>query len=310
MTELSTWLQGMSGVAPAAQGRLVHSVVVVVLLWLVRTVALQLVWRRTENVQSRYHWRKGTNYVAVLVGLLLVGRIWFAGVQSLATFAGLVTAGLAIALQDLVRSMAGWVFILWRRPFTVGDRIEIGGRAGDVIDIRLFKFSLMEIGNWVDADQSTGRVIHMSNSLILTDVIANYSQGFELIWNEIEVLLTFESDWQEAKRILTSVGEEHAAHLSAEAERRIREASKRFMIFYTKLAPAVYTSVRDCGVLLTLRYLIEPRKRRGSEQAIWEQILTEFAGRADIDFAYPTQRFYDNVVEGKPQARAKPLPLP
>ena len=310
MADLSTWLQELSGIAPAAQSRLAHSAAVVAVLWLLRTLMLRVVLRRTEDVPTRYHWRKGTNYVAFLLGLLLVGRIWFAGIQSLATFLGLVTAGLAIALQDLVRSMAGWIFILWRRPLSVGDRIEIGGHGGDVIDIRLFKFTLMEIGNWVDADQSTGRVIHLPNSMILTDVIANYTQGFELIWNEVPVLVTFESNWEEAKQILTRVGEEHDAHLSHEAERRIREASKRFMIFYTKLTPVVYTSVRDCGVLLTLRYLIAPRKRRGSEQSIWEQILREFAAREDIDFAYPTQRFYDNVAEGKPQARARPLSQP
>jgi hypothetical protein len=87
----------------------------------------------------------------------------------------------------------------------------------------------------------------------------------------------------------------------------VREASKRYMIFYSKLTPAVYTTVRDCGVLLTLRYLIEPRKRRGSEQAVWEEILRAFAQRQDIDFAYPTQRFYNNVEEGKKGARAQPL---
>ena len=191
----------------------------------------------------------------------------------------------------------------------MGDRIEVGGHRGDVIDIRLFKFTLLEIGNWVHADQSTGRVIHLPNSLILTDVIANYSRGFELIWNEIPVLVTFESNWEEAKRILVRVGEEHDAHLSHEAERRIREASKRYMIVYSKLTPTVYTSVQDCGVLLTLRYLIGPRKRRGSEQAIWEEVLREFAAREDIDFAYPTQRFYDNVDGGQaPGSRQARLP--
>ena len=93
MAELSTWLHEITGVAPPTQTRLAESVVVIVVLWLVRTVALRLVSHRTEDVSTRYHWRKGTNYAAVLVGLLLVGRIWFAGIQSLATFLGLVTAG-------------------------------------------------------------------------------------------------------------------------------------------------------------------------------------------------------------------------
>ena len=174
-----------------------------------------------------------------------------------------------------------------------------------MIDIRIFKFTLMEIGNWVDSDQSTGRVIHLPNSLIISDTIANYTRGFEFIWNEIPVLITFESQWKKAKKILTDIGEKHAAHLTKSAEKRVKEASKRYMIFYSALTPTVYTSVQDCGVLLTLRYLIEPRKRRGSVEAIWEEILIAFANCENIDFAYPTQRFYNNVLEGKEGARAE-----
>ena len=71
------------------------------------------------------------------------------------------------------------------------------------------------------------------------------------------------------------------------------------MVFYTTLTPTVYTTVKDSGVLLTIRYMIEPRKRRGTEQKIWEAILSEFSKNNDIDFAYPTTRFYENISEGK-----------
>jgi small-conductance mechanosensitive channel len=306
MNKITDWIQEFTGLSPQMQTRIFTSLIIIILLWMIRTIIIRIVSRRTEDPYVRYRWRKSTIYVTVVLGLLIVGRIWFAGIQPIATFLGLLTAGLAIALQDLVKSVAGWIFIMWRKPFSIGDRIQVGSHAGDVIDIRLFKFSLVEIGNWVDADQSTGRVIHLPNSLILSEVIANYTRGFEFIWNEIPVLVTFESNWKKAKKILIDVAEKHAAHLSKDAEKRIKEASKRYMIFFTALTPTVYTSVRDCGVLLTIRYLISPRNRRGSEQAIWEDILTAFAACTDIDFAYPTQRFYDNVLEGKTDARAKP----
>jgi len=309
MDNITDWFQKFSGLSPETQAKIFTSLIVIIILWLIRIIVIRLVWRKTEDPYTRYHWRKSTIYTVVAIGLLIVGRIWFAGVQSIATFLGLMTAGLAIALQDLVKSVAGWIFLMWRKPFIIGDRIEVGSHAGDVIDIRLFKFSLVEIANWVDADQSTGRVIHLPNSLILTDTIANYTRGFEFIWNEIPVLVTFESNWQKAKNLLASIAEKHAAHISKEAEKRIKEASKRYMIFFSALTPTVYTSVRDSGVLLTIRYLISPRTRRGSEQAIWEEILTLFSTCPDIDFAYPTQRFYDNVTEGKEGARA-PGPAP
>jgi len=303
--EFTQWFHDVSGIGAETQHRLFVSLLVVFILWLIRTAVIRRVWKKTEDAHIRYRWQKSTSYITVSLGILLVGRVWLSGIASLATFIGLVTAGLAIALQDLVKGVAGWAFVLWRKPFAVGDRIQVGDFRGDVIDIRLFKFTLLEIGNWVDADQSTGRVIHLPNAMILDQVIANYSKGFEYIWDEIGVLITFESNWQEAKAILSGIAEKHGASLGAAAENRIREASKRYMIFYSKLTPVVYTSVRDSGVLLTLRYLTEPRQRRGNAQAIWEDILLAFGARDDIDFAYPTQRFYENFREGKAGARAE-----
>ena len=307
MEQIVAWLHRFTGLGPMVQQDIFLSLLIVFLLWLARTAVIRLIWRRTDDVHIRYRWQKSTIYGAVVLGIILVGRLWFRGIDSLATYLGLVTAGLAIALQDLVKSIAGWAFLLWRKPFSVGDRIQVGAFRGDVIDIRLFKFTLLEIGNWVDADQSSGRVIHLPNSLVISEVIANYSTGFEFIWNELPVLVTFESNWEKAKTILLEIVERHGAPLSAEAERQVKEASKRYMIFYTALTPTVYTAVQDSGVLLTIRYLTSPRKRRGSAQVIWEDILRAFAICDDIDFAYPTQRFYHNAIEGKDGAR-KPLP--
>ena len=280
----------------------IASLLIIILLWLLRFVILRVVARRSEDVRVLYSWRKISTYITVILGLFILGRIWFAGFGALTTYLGLLSAGVAIALRDPLVNLAGWVFLVWRRPFEVGDRIQIGEHRGDVIDLRIFQFTLMEIGNWVDADQSTGRVIHIPNGKVFTEMQANYSKGFRYIWNEVGVLITFESDWSKAKQILEKIGREHAAHLSESAARRVREASKKFLIFYSKLTPAVYTSVKDCGVMLTIRYLCHPRDRRGTEQEIWEDVLTEFARCSDIDFAYPTVRRYDNIREGKPGA--------
>ena len=155
-------------------------------------------------------------------------------------------------------NLVGWAFILWRRPFEVGDRIQIGDTAGDVIDLRIFQFTLLEIGNWVDADQSTGRVIHVNNGQVFTLSVANFSKGFEYIWNEVPVLVTFESNWEKAKGILGAIAAKHGEDLSTAAEEKLRQAARKFMIFYSKLTPTVYTSVRDCGVLLTDSVSLRP----------------------------------------------------
>lgn len=306
ITSLMKWLHDSLGLSPAVQQKLLLSLVVIFIAWLLRFILLRAVNRKVDDVRALYQWRKNTAYIAAAAVILVVGRIWFQGFQSLATFLGLLSAGLAIALKDLIADLAGWIFLLWRRPFTVGDRVQIGAHAGDVIDIRIFQFTLLEIGNRIQGEQSTGRVIHIPNWKVFNETLANYSTGFQYIWNEIPVLLTFESDWKRAKGLLEDIVKKHAEHLTEEAARQVRAASSKFMIFYTTLAPKVYTSVEDSGVLLTMRYLCQPRKRRGSEEAIWEDVLDKFGLTADIDFAYPTQRFYDNRTEGKSPSGSHP----
>lgn len=287
------------------QADLITTALIIAGLWAARLIVMRLVHAQTEDVRLRYRWRKFTGYAAAALGLLLLGNVWLEEFPPVLTFLGLISAGLAIALRDMVVSFAGWLFILSRRPFVVGDRIQIGDFSGDVIDLRLFQFSLLEIGNWVEADQSTGRVIHVPNGRVFEEPLANFTRGFRYIWNEIAVVVTFESDWRRAKQILLDIAREHGSKLTEEAQKRVLQASRRFMIFYSNLSPTVYTRVADSGVVLTIRYLTEPRQRRGTEQAIWEAILSAFGETDDIDFAYPTRRLYDNVIEGKPGARAE-----
>ncbi len=301
---ISTWLEGTAGLNPSLQGQLLRSILLIALLWFLRWLAIRFGISRIDEVSVRYRTQKTLNYVTFTLGVLLVGRVWFVGVASLATFLGLLSAGLAISLKDPIVSLVAWLFILWRRPFEVGDRIQIGQFAGDVIDQRIFQFTLLEIGNWVDADQTTGRIIHVPNAHVFSEPQANYSKGTRFIWNEIPVLVTFESDWKTAKDILQSIVAKRTQQLSESARHDFRVASGRFMLRNIEIEPRVYTSVQDSGILLTLRYLCEPRRRRTSAELIWEDILHAFGERDDIDFAYPTLRYYDNTVEGKEGARA------
>jgi small-conductance mechanosensitive channel len=298
MDAVADWIQTTLGLSGATQQKLLTSIIAILFLWVLHQVVRRLVVPRVGDIYVRYRIGKTTGYLVFIVGILVVGRIWIEGFQSLATYLGLLSAGLAIALREPLVNLVGWVFIIWRRPLEVGDRIQIGAHAGDVIDLRVFQFTLMEIGNWVDADQSTGRVIHIPNGKVFTETLANYSKGFQYIWDEIAVLITFESDWEKAKEILLTIVAKHAQELGKSAAEKVKEAARKYMIFYTKLTPTVYTSVRDSGVLLTLRFLCLPRRRRGTEEAIWEDILREFSKQRDIDFAYPTRRYYDNRLEG------------
>ena len=278
------------GMNAATQGRVLSSALVIIILFVLRRALLAVVSRRVEDPTSRYRWAKTSAYTASLIGLAVVIQIWFVALRSLSTFLGLLSAGLAIALRDLVADFAGWLFILFRRPFDLGDRIQIGSHAGDVIDRRIFQFSIMEIGNWVGADQSTGRVIHIPNQRVFLEPLANYSAGVPYLWNELKVLVTLESDWKKAKTLFAEITKEITKDVVAEAQGPRKEGDQRFLIHYRTLTPAVYTSVEESGVLLTVRYLCRPRERRGTSEALWEEILQAVSRTEGIELAYPTQR--------------------
>ena len=221
MNTLTRWIQSVTGLEVAVVNHILASLIIVGVLWGLQTLLIWLVNLRSKSPRTRYRWGKTVHYTAIALGLVLIVRVWLEGLPSLANFLGLVSAGLAIALSDLVIGLAGWVFILTRRPFEVGDRIQLGEFRGDVIDLRPFAFSLVEIGNWVDADQSTGRIIHVPNGKVFKEPLANYTQGFAYIWHEIPVLVTFESNWEEAKRIVNE-----AVHRHAETALGLRRAAR------------------------------------------------------------------------------------
>jgi len=272
------------------QAKIMATILAIILIIVLRRSIINLFVLRIENAKLRYNWQRVTGYTALFFSIIIIGQIWLDGIGSIVTYLGLVSAGIAIALKDPITNITGWVFILWNRPLDVGDRVQVGQHSGDVIDINLFNFTVMEIGNWVDADQNTGRIVHIPNGKIFIEMLANYGKGFEYIFNEIPVLITFESDWEKAKSILEKIILDIGGKSTKAAERKIKKASQKYLIQDQKLDAEVYTKVVESGVLLTLRYLCIPKNRRDSEHDIWEKVLKEFAIYDNISLAYPTIR--------------------
>ena len=253
----------------------------------------------SEAEARQYTLRRSSNIILSMISLLLMLKIWLSQSANFSTYFGLLSAGLAIALQDVIAGLAGWLYIMTVKPLKVGDRIQIGDKTGDIIDIKLFQFCVLETGHWVGAEQATGRIIYFPNSFIFKNNIANYDAGFEYIFSEIPVMVTFESDWQKARYILTKILNHAVLREKEQAAKQIRKASRDMRLQFAHLEPRVILSVADSGVTLTLRFLCKVRERRFVESGLWEDILKAFANEDGIDFAYPTTRFYSNQTEGK-----------
>jgi small-conductance mechanosensitive channel len=283
----------------------VGGTLLVLLLWLaVGRLARRVVAKAVDEPASRFQMTRVTGYVVAVTALIIIARLWIQAIAGIGTYLGLLSAGIAIALQDPLTNLAGWLYILIRRPFRIGDRVQVGANTGDVVDIRPLRFIMLEVGNWVHADQGTGRILHVPNGLVFKHAVANYDEAFGYIWNELELTVTFESDWRAAKKMLQQILESQADEIDAHVKKRIDEAAHVLHINFPKVTPVVWTTVVDSGVRLTMRYLCKPRARRSSETHIWEKVLETMAVTPNVDFAYPTTRRYDNMNEGKPAVRA------
>lgn len=278
--------------------RFILTILIIVFIYYLRKYISKKIDKKIEDISKNFRYNKVLNYISYGLGFVLIFPLWFHGLQGFMTFFGLFSAGLAIALRDMVANIVGRLYLIIRRPYIIGDRVEIGDVKGDVIDIRLFETSLMEIGNWVDSDQSTGRIVFVPNGHALNRNISNYTQGFEFIWSEIRILLTFESDWRKAKKALQEIANIKARKINREAREKIVNSAKKE---YKKLTPIVYTNVKASGVELTIRYLCEPRKRRSTNEDFWEEIMGFIENNDDVDLAYPTYRIYtqDSGVAGE-----------
>ena len=273
----------------ALRNRIFQTILIIFVMWLINKISVRIIYRGDAvEMRKQYHWRTVIEYTSFIIGILIIGNLWISNFQSVTTFFGLLSAGIAIALKDIFVNIAGWAFIYLRKPFDVGDRIEIGEIQGDVIDLRLFQFSVLEIGNWVDADQSTGRVIHIPNGKVFLDAQANYSTGFNYIWNEQNIYITLKSDFKKAKTILLEILNMHLKEDLKLAEKVFRKAKQDHLIIYKQFTPIIYTKITERGVQLSMRYLCDPKKRRMFEHAITESILEKFGPEDSIRLAYPT----------------------
>jgi small-conductance mechanosensitive channel len=182
---ISKWIEQTLYINPEYQENILKSLIIILALVIIRFIVIRIADQKIKNQQVFYRFQKTTKYFFWFFLIVLVGRIWFQGIQSLATFLGLVSAGIAIALKDPLVNLAGWAFIFWQKPFEVGERIELAGVKGDVIDINTFQFDLLEVRKEGKRETNTGRIIHMPNGKIFTDSLSNYDKTFPFIWDVI-----------------------------------------------------------------------------------------------------------------------------
>jgi small-conductance mechanosensitive channel len=271
----------------AVHDKLFDSALAFAFFVLLHWALVRIFLRFPHEKQKEFLLRKAATYCSVSILVLLLAFVWLRGFHSLSTFIGLLSAGLAIVLKDPITNIAGWLFILVRKPFEMGDRVQVGNYAGDVVDIDIFQFTLMESGIvGTLQDIRMGRLIKISNSIVFKEPQINFTKGwFQYIRNTIEVCVTFESNWKKAMTILEEIVIAEGEDTGRRAKEDMAKASEKYMVLDMGWEPRVLAAIGDYGVVLTAVYLCDPRSRRLSSSKVSEQLLERFSEEDDIAFA-------------------------
>lgn len=272
--------------------KVVFSLAAVLFAWGGKRLLARLVERRAQGEHTRkFVIRKLMGYGVDAFLLLVIFVIWAQPILAdLSVTIGILGAGLAFAFQELIGSFAGWITVLTAQPFGIGDRIEIGGVKGDVVDIGPLFVKILEIRNWLNYDYPTGRVVSIANSAIFDKPVFNYTYSFPFIWDQIAVPVTYDSNWRLAAKMMREVVEQHAQYqrLLVEAKEALHRARQRFAIEKMTLDAQVFVRLTDNWIELTLVYPVEAVYRPAMNSEISTAILTLFEQTPDITVASET----------------------
>ena len=281
----------------SAAGVAVTTFVIVAVAVALRMILVPLARRRHRDDAYRRYWAgKIVSYVLVALAIIALIVLWAPLGGRLSVILGFATAGIAFAMQEVIGALFGWLNILAGRIYTVGDRIEVGGVRGDVMDITPLRTKILEIGSdpaagghrsWVSARQPTGRVVTVSNKKTFTEAVFNYSAHLEWIWEEIGFAVGQDADWEAAERILLDVVREQAPDMSGQGEQALEALGRRFLLSPADVEPNTYVRVEQGDVEVVARFVVTVRAARRAKDAITRAVLERFRA-AGITIAYQT----------------------
>jgi small-conductance mechanosensitive channel len=265
--------------------QLIIAVAGLVVIRLLAALLTRWAGRFVKDSQARYRIRKVSALISYLVIILFLAVVFRERLGGLAIALGVAGVGIAFALQEVVTSLAGWAAINFANFYKTGDRIQLGGIKGDVIDIGILRTTLMELGEWVKSDLYTGRIVRIANSFVFKEPVFNYSGDFPFLWDEITVPVTYASDHRLAREILEKIIHTVIDEFSAYAKRAWKDIVKKYMVEEAMIDPVVTLVCTDNWIEFTVRYITDFKLRRSTKNRLFSLILEEFektGGRVKI----------------------------
>ena len=256
---------------------IVSTISVLVIFYLLKKIGRKVIQKLTTGRRefvSNQAYQVTLNVLEVLILVI----IWDDYIKGLMTLISVISAAMTIALRDFILNFFCGVYIKFKKPFKVEERIQIGDMKGDVMSISAFSFEILEVSTKEDNGQSTGVVIHYPNSTIISGPVKNINKGFKYIWNEMTIKVCLDCDLannkKEIYKIVNSL--ETVKNIPRKMKNQIADVNTTNRIYFNKFDPIIYTKIVDDHVELVLRFLMHPKKARYIESVIWNKIYLAY----------------------------------
>jgi small-conductance mechanosensitive channel len=231
--------------------------------------------RSFKDSDTRYRIRKLVTFFGYVAGIFVITNVYSDRLTGLTVAFGVAGAGIAFALQEVIASVAGWIAISFGGFYSTGQRVELGGIKGDVIDIGVLRTTLMEVGQWVNGDLYNGRIVRIANSYVFKQPVFNYSADFPFLWDEITVPIRFGTQWELARSIIQTSVEDVIGDYPAQSKEAWKQMVSKYRIEDASVDVAVTMTADQNWFTFTARYIVDYRKRRSTKDLIFTRIFKE-----------------------------------
>ena len=294
------WFANLQYPHPYAEKSFSTMLALAVIYLIFKVIFEEMITSRIKENKARYTFRKAVSIFYLVIFIVSLVAIWIESPEALLVTYGLLAAGIAVALQDLFKSIAGGLILFIVRPYKVGDRIEVDSRYGDVIDIGFLYTTILEMKGWVDGDQATGRLTIVPNYVVISSTVNNYTKDNEFIWDEIKIPLTYTSDWKAASKLITDIVKKETETISKAAQKDIARIQEKYFLTKRAVDPTIFIKITDNWIEMTVRFVTNVRERRNTHTNISRLILEKIQKSRNIHIASTT---YDIV--GMPEIKLK-----
>jgi len=255
---------------------ILYTIIALFLIYLISWIIQKINKKTIVSEKKKYIAQKRKNTILSILFIILFITIWHNEIKNIITFISFISAAITLAIRDIIFNYFSGLYIKISKPFRIEDRIKIGDTTGDIININLLSFELLEVD--LDTNQSTGKIVHIPNSQIFNKEIKNYNTAFKYIWDEINITIAIDSNIEKAKKILLNLinSNETIKDIPKKMKQQLKKSTSDYRIYYNNLTPIIYTKIEESKIKLSVRFLIHPKKQRNIESNIYEQIIHEY----------------------------------